>query len=136
MSAREVGIRWFNEVWNDRKAELIPELMAQDAVGHLEGGRTVTGPEEFTAFHSAMFAAIPDMKFEIVDTLAENDDVCVRWEATGTHTGDMLGIPARGARVSVHGVTWLRVVDGHIVEGWDNWNYDGMVRQMSTAAAE
>jgi steroid delta-isomerase-like uncharacterized protein len=110
--------------------------MAPDAVGHLEGGRTVTGPGEFQDFHSTMFAAIPDMRFEIVDTLAENDDVCVRWEATGTHTGNMFDRPASGARVSVHGVTWLRVADGRIVEGWDSWNYDGLVRQMSTTAAE
>jgi hypothetical protein len=47
----------------------------------------------------------------------------------------MLGIPASGAKISVHGVTWLRVIDGRIVTGWDNWNYDGLIRQMSPPAA-
>ncbi len=135
LTPREVGIRWFEDIWNGRKIERVHELMAPDGVGHLEGGQIIRGPKEFEAFFETLIAGMPDLELEIVDTLAENEGVCVRWQAKGTHQGEILGFVATAAPVSFHGVTWFRVVDGKVVEGWDNWNFDGMVRQLAGAPA-
>lgn len=47
-----------------------------------------------------------------------------------THTGDTLGMPATGRTVHSRGITIARIVDGKIVEGWDNWDQLGMLEQI------
>src|SRR5687768_14404082 len=91
--AREIGRRWFEEVWNSRRDESVTELMAPDAYGHVEGGE-YRGPEGFREMQSTLLNALPDVRIEIEDILAEGDRAAVRWRATGTHGGDAFGFPA------------------------------------------
>ena len=41
-----------------------------------------------------------------------------------------MGIPASGKHVHIAGISILRIVDGQIVAGWDNWDELGMMRQI------
>ena len=131
--AKEIGRLWFENVWNQRNRELVHELMAPDATGHLEGGQEVIGPEAFLEFQKAFLDAIPDMHIEVVDTLADEDDVCVHWTATGTHTGPGMGMAPSGAAVSFRGVTWFETRNGQIISGRDFWNMDGLLKSMAGA---
>ncbi|MFI9826798.1 ester cyclase [Streptomyces sp. NPDC051913] len=66
-----------------------------------------------------------DFDFTVDDQLAQGDRVCTRWTWHGTHTGDFMGMPATGKRVSMTGTTIHRCgPDGRIAEGW--WQYDRM----------
>ncbi|GAA3498886.1 hypothetical protein GCM10019016_059890 [Streptomyces prasinosporus] len=72
-----------------------------------------------------------DFSFRIEDRIAQGDRVCTRWSWEGTHTGDFLGIPATGKKVSMTGTTVFRFGErGKIVEGW--WQYDrlGLMTQL------
>jgi steroid delta-isomerase-like uncharacterized protein len=60
--------------------------------------------------------AFPDAQYEIVDMVAEGDQVWVRTIITGTHTGDGLGIPATGKKLSLKGATFLTFKDGKLVK--------------------
>lgn len=40
--------------------------------------------------------AFPDVRVAMEDQVAEGDKVVGRWTATGTHTGDLMGIPRPG----------------------------------------
>ncbi|MGC3988753.1 MAG: ester cyclase [Chthoniobacteraceae bacterium] len=122
LSPKEIGLRWFNEVWNQRAIHLIPELMAPDAVGHLEGGQDVVGPEGFLAFQSAILQTLPDVQVEILNVLAEGDHVSVFWRVSATHTGHGMGFTPTGKPVTFQGSSWLRCQNGRMVEGWDTWN--------------
>lgn len=131
MPLQTLAIRWFQEVWNERNPDSIRSLLAPDAVGHTEGGET-HGPEEFIEFfHRPFLAAFPDMKVAVDDVLAVDTDAVVRWTACGTHAGDALGFPASGRRVTIHGMSWLKFRDGLIVEGWDHWNFHGLMTALA-----
>src|SRR5690606_1746302 len=104
---------------------------AKEAVGHLEGGAEVVGPEEFARFQEEFLEAIPDIRLEVRKLLSDGTDVCIHWHASGTHSGAGFGCNATERRLEFQGVTWLRVKEGMIVEGWDFWNMDRLMRMMS-----
>jgi steroid delta-isomerase-like uncharacterized protein len=134
LTAKEIGHLWFENVWNQRNPAQAHVLMAADAIGHLEGGLDIVGPDAFLAFQATFLAAIPDIRIEVVDSLADQDDVCVHWTATGTHSGPGLGLVPSGTRVSFRGMTWFRTRHGQIVDGWDFWNMEGVMQTMRTAS--
>src|SRR5438309_1132814 len=99
--------RWFQEVWNERRAEAIDELMTADSVCYTDDG-PMRGPQEFVQRqHAPFLAAFPDLRVVIEATLAQGEQVVVRWTATGTHTGAGLGFPATGAAVTFRGISWI-----------------------------
>jgi SnoaL-like polyketide cyclase len=63
-------------------------------------------------------------------TLMSEDKVVLRWSATMTHRGDHLGMPATGKLVRLTGITVVRIRDKQIIEGWDNWDQLGMLKQI------
>lgn len=131
----EVGRLWFERVWDQREFHLIRELLGEEAVGHLEGGEEVVGPDAFVRFQEEFLEAIPDIRLTVNKLLSDQNDVCIHWSASGTHSGGGFGCNATGCELLFQGVTWLRVQDGLIVEGWDFWNMDRLMRKMSGEAA-
>jgi steroid delta-isomerase-like uncharacterized protein len=61
-----------------------------------------------------MRAAFPDLNFRIEEQIAEGDKVLTRFEWTGTHRAEFLGVPATGRPVKVWGMVIDRLVDGKI----------------------
>jgi predicted ester cyclase len=92
--------------------------------------RSSQGPAEFKQFYHAMRAACPDIQVTLEKVVQEGDTAFARWTATLTHTGEGLGIPPTGRAIKVCGMSALRVRDGEIVEGWNNWDQIGLARQL------
>lgn len=70
--------RWFEEVWNARRDEAIDELMAHDAIGHMEGG-DVHGPDEFRKIRGVFLGGLPDLHITVEDVISEGHQAVVRW---------------------------------------------------------
>ena len=124
--------RWYQEVWNEGNIQTIHELLSPDAVGIGQVGSEVElhGPQEFISFREQFRSAFPDIDFKVVDAFGADDKVVVRWSARMTHRGDTLGVPATGKPVRVTGITIIRIVNGKIVAGWENWDQLGMLQQI------
>jgi predicted ester cyclase len=132
-SPREIGIRWFEEVWNQKDTGAIARLMSPGAIGHLEGGHEIAGPEQFEVFHRAFLGAIPDVHIEILDALGDGENACFHWRLSGSHTGTNTDFAPTGRAISQRGMTWLKVRDGKVCEGWDCWNHAALMELMSSA---
>jgi predicted ester cyclase len=130
-----LGKRWFEEVWNQKKIESVPELLAADSVMHgiSETGGDVYGPVEFLAMHARLLSAFPDMQFAIDDCFGAGDKIVVRWTATMRHTGPGLGIDATGAEIKLRGMGIARIAGGKVQETWDNWDRMAMFEQIEAA---
>jgi steroid delta-isomerase-like uncharacterized protein len=128
---RALAIRWMKEVWNDRREATIAELLAEDALGHLEGVET-RGRAEFEVARASLLAAFPDLRITVEETAADGDHVVARWSVTGTHLGDGLGFAASGRVTRFRGMTWFRFEKGRIAEGWDAWNLGAVIEELRT----
>lgn len=126
----QLARNWFEEVWNQRRDATVRELLAPAALCHMEGAELV-GPEQFLQARTALLEAFPDMRVTVEATLAEGNEVVVRWAARGTHRGDGLGMPASRRDASFRGITWLRFANGQIVEGWDSWNLGKLLQELA-----
>jgi steroid delta-isomerase-like uncharacterized protein len=128
----ELMRRWFKEVWNEGKTQTIYELLSADAIGigQLEDGSPLRGPAEFLPLVERLRGAFPDINIAVQDAFGAEDKVVLRWSATMTHRGDHLGMPASGKRVRISGMTIARIRDKQIIEGWDNWDQLGMLKQI------
>ena len=73
------------------------------------------GAKGYKQFETAFFKGFPDWIETIEDVIAEGDKVLVRFTATGTHTGEFLGLAPTGKKVTVKAVQIWRLVDGMVV---------------------
>jgi steroid delta-isomerase-like uncharacterized protein len=64
----------------------------------------VAGPEGIKPIYRMLIAAFPDLSLEITDVLVETGRAAVRVSVTGTHRGDLVGVPASGkfVRFALH----------------------------------
>ena len=114
--------RWFEEAWNQRSEKVIDELMTPESICYADDG-PMKGPAEFRARQYLPFlAAFPDLRVVVEDIIGQEDQVVVRWSATGTHSGDGLGLPPTHRPVTFRGLSWIRVRNGKFHEGWQSSN--------------
>jgi steroid delta-isomerase-like uncharacterized protein len=127
--------RSLEEVWNQGKLALIAELTAPNATyydANVPGGK-FTGPEGVKQFVEIYRTAFPDVRITINDQVADGDKVATRWTATGTHKGQLMGIPATNKHATVTGINIDRFHDGKVVESWANYDMFGMLQQLGVA---
>ena len=123
--------RYFDEVLNVGRIELIDELIAPDYVSHYPTGYDFGGgPEDVKQIVSTVRSGFPNVHFQIEDLLAEEDRVVGRWTFQGTHRGDFMGIAPSGKNVSVVGIAIYRIADGRIAEAWVAWDALGLMQQI------
>ena len=95
------------EVLNAGRMEVIDELYAP---------RLARGAKRWIAPFRASF---PDMQMEVVDLIAEGDNVVARFTCSGTHLGEWLGHAPTGRRFeAIDEVYFFRLREGRIVHAW------------------
>ena len=131
---RSLLLRWFDEVWNQRRTETIDELIEDDSVCYTEQG-PMRGAAEFRQLqYEPMVSAFPDLRVEVDGVVVGEGEAAVRWTATGTHTGEGLPAAPTGQPVVFQGVSWIRVRDGKFREGWQWSNAIEVIRHLGESS--
>lgn len=78
-------------------------------------------------------AAFSDIVSTVEEQIGEGDRVAWRWLFQGTHTGELMGIPATGSRVTFAGVSIDRFEGGRSVERRDYADMLGLLQQLGAA---
>lgn len=130
--SKTLARRFFEEVVGGRHLDRAAELMAADYRHHDPGlPPEMQGSRDAYVSHLPMFTtAFPDLRTTIDDVIAEGDRAAVRWTITGTHNGELMGIPPTGRHINCSGITIQRIAGGKIVEGWTNFDALGMLQQL------
>ncbi len=114
--------RLVDEVLNGGRLEVVDELYAP---------RLAAVARRWIAPFRASF---PDMRMEVVDLIAEDDKVVVRWTTHVTHQGEFLGVPPTGQHVTCTGMSMYRIANGTIAEVWANADTLGVLQQLGVIA--
>ena len=132
---RAVVHRWFDEVYNKKRLELMNELHAETYGWRGHGGVTVTSRDEMRELIGGYVAAFPDIHWTVEDQMADGDQVVTRWTARATHSGPFEGIAPTGNPIMFTGITISRLENGQLVEEWENFDELGMMRQIGAVPA-
>lgn len=125
--------RWFEEVWNNRNADAIDEMFAENGVANGlkdADGNTIIGPAGYKPFHAAFLQAFPDIKITVEDTVTEGDKIAARCRATGTHCGEGIGVTPCNTQVDFTFMSIVEIKDGKITQAWNNIDFMEMYKQL------
>jgi len=124
--------RWFDEVWNKGRESAIDEMAHPHAVAHGLGTEPdVMGVDGFKEYFRTFQSALDDIRIEVQETITEGDKVAARVLVRGKHTGESLGIPAKGNDLEFSGVVIARLKDGKLLEAWNYFDFPTMYKQMA-----
>jgi len=108
--------RYFQDLFNQGRVALLPELLHPEYVNHSPGSPDLPpGREGVGIVVQALRRGLPDLHYEIEDMVVGEDSVAVRATLTGTHTGELFGMPATGRSIKVSQMTFERFREGRIV---------------------
>ncbi|HEY0765550.1 MAG TPA: ester cyclase [Pyrinomonadaceae bacterium] len=130
---KELIRRWFEEVWNQGRADAIDEMFDENGVAHGlsdDPANPIKGPTGFRPFHNVFREAFPNMMIVVEDVIAEDDKVAARCSVRAQHEGDFLGKAATQSPVEFTGIAIVRIYNGKIVEAWNNFDFMTLHKQV------
>lgn len=133
-SNKDVVRRFYDEVLNRRRLELLEELAVAGYIEHdpLPGQREgLDGLRD----RVEMIVKGLDPHFTIEDMIGEGNKVVVRWTNSGTNVGEFLGIPATGRSFSIPGIDIYRMEEGRLAEHWHVVDVFGHLQQLGLLPA-
>jgi steroid delta-isomerase-like uncharacterized protein len=122
--------RFYDELWNEWKLELIPELLAEDFRFRGSLGVSARGHRAFTAYVEVIRSAFPEFHNHIHSVLAEDNRVVARVQFTATHRGKIFGIEPTGNQISYAGVGIFTIGDCRLMSAWVLGDRYELMRQL------
>ena len=118
-------------LWNRRDWDVADKYVAAD---HLPQGpysdQFPPGPEGVRQFAQVFIQGFPDVYCTIERQEADGDVVRSWLTFTGTHTGELMGIPPTHRTVTVRVLATERLANGKIIESLTEWDPQDMLRQL------
>lgn len=109
--------RMFDEVINAGNLEVADDLFAPDFIDHGPMGE-MHGLDAFKQLVAMWRAAVPDVRCTVEDWFESGDRAAWNVRVQGTHTGEMMGIPATGRSFEYVTPNIGRFAGGRAVEHW------------------
>jgi steroid delta-isomerase-like uncharacterized protein len=130
-------VRQAFDAWNAHDVKSLQALLAHDYVWESDTlPAPVRGLDGHRQAMEMYLQAFPDLHFEVEQMLPCGDYVVTRWLSTGTHKGELMGIPATNRRgEGIHGCTVHEVKDGKMTHDWVHWDALTLLRQLGVMPA-
>ena len=110
--------------------EKLKRLLSDDFSLKAPGLREPLGTSGLFQLIKTHYAAFPDWRHVIEDTVAEGDKVAVKLTQYGTHRDEYEGIPATGNKVTVPALGFVTIVNGKIKDLYAVEDYLGLNMQL------
>ncbi len=122
--------RFTEEVWNKGNMNVCDELLSNKIKTHDPLLGDLDGLDAAKRMIQSFRTAFPDFHVSIDDIGAVGDKVYVRWTATGTHKGALMGINPTNKKGVNSGITLNRLENGKVVEVHYMWDVYHFIEQI------
>lgn len=121
---RKIVEEFTSVVYNEHQLDRIAEFVSEEFVDRTPGApEDAKGPEFVRKQAEQTFKTFPDLKFEILRTVAEGEMVAIHWRGVGTAS-------LTKKVTTVYGISIFRMTDGKIIESWDIVDRLSMIQQL------
>lgn len=127
--------RYFNELFNQGRVDLVDDLLDPAYVNHSPGSPDLpTGREGVKIVVKVLRDAFPDLRYTIEDMVVGEGAVAVRTTMRGTHRGSFFGLAPTGRTFEVQQFTIERFKGARIVAHHRLTDEASLMRQLGQAA--
>ncbi len=110
-------IQDYIEAWNTKKIIVIDEFLHSELQVYIpSNSQAPMSLDAYKDWLDGLLQAYPDVHYEILDMVAYEDKVCVRWTCTATYQGSDPDDPIRGKEILGSAIEIFKVQDGKIIE--------------------
>jgi steroid delta-isomerase-like uncharacterized protein len=127
---KDTVLRFWQEVFNERKLEQIDKIFTEDYIYHGAASQDVRGREGLKQFLTVYFNAFPDLHAEVEDIFGEGDKILSRAMCRGTHKGNLMGMPPTGKQVAIRVICADRLSGQRVAESFELPDLFGMMQQL------
>jgi steroid delta-isomerase-like uncharacterized protein len=115
--------------WNTHDPERVIGLLTEDHVYEdVPLGALNHGAADTRQFFQGAYGAFPDIHFDLTGATVDPERAALEWTMTGTHNGDLPGMPATGKSFTVRGVTVFETAGDKIRVVRDYWDFTTLLR--------
>jgi len=123
----------FIAAWNSHDVEKVIPVFTNDVLYEdVTFGAVNHGSAELRKFAASVFAAVPDVKFELVNSAVDRQHGTIEWVFTGTDRG----LYKTGKRFSVRGVSVIDLRGRRISRNLDFYDAASIMRQIGLLPSE
>ncbi|OUL33886.1 ester cyclase [Nostoc sp. 106C] len=127
---KSIVLQMYNS-FDQGNLDKVQESLAPNFVAHIPGASEPLNREAFMQSVLMTFrSAFPDGMHRFEDVIAEDDKVVTRGTFSGTHFGELQGIPPTGKQITIPFFHIDRIVDGKLVEHWGQSDLLGLMQQV------
>jgi steroid delta-isomerase-like uncharacterized protein len=126
--------RFVDEVITQGNMDRAAEFVWEDVIEQVPFPGQGPGLEGLKDVLQGMRTAFPDLIFSIKEQITEGDKVASRFEWTGTHKAEFLGVPATGRSVQVWGIVIDRLEEARIKDTRIIMDIFGLMMQLGAFA--
>ncbi|HVM96326.1 MAG TPA: ester cyclase [Candidatus Acidoferrales bacterium] len=118
--------------WNAHDADAVAAVFDENAVVREVGMQEMKGRDAVRARAAVLLTAFPDLRLERLALVIDGDRHADRWRLSGTHQGELFGMPPTGRRISIEGATFTRLgANGLVIEDVHLSDLAGLTAQLS-----
>jgi steroid delta-isomerase-like uncharacterized protein len=110
--------RFYDELWNRWDDLAVDDVLHEDFTFRGSLGTETRGRDEWRSYRDAIRAGSSDFHNEIVTLVAHGDHAAARLSYTGTHTGDLGGLPPTGRCFSYAGAAFFTGDARQLTSAW------------------
>lgn len=128
---RKIIQRYYEEVWNQGKLEVLDELLAANYINHTPSvPDPLPGPDGLKPIVSAIRKGFPDLHYEIKDIIVNDSMAVARVIMTGTHQNKLFNLSPTGKKISVNQINIEKIKNGKVIEHWRVTDELTMMKQL------
>jgi steroid delta-isomerase-like uncharacterized protein len=133
----EAALQEWAAAWSAGDPDRLAAIFADDCVYEdVTMGVLTHGKAELKAFADGIFAAIPDFAIELTSRFAAGSWAGLEWTMSGTHRGDLPGLPATGKPFTLRGSSILELSSGQVGRCTDYWDMVTFLKQIGAMPSE
>jgi steroid delta-isomerase-like uncharacterized protein len=119
------------EGWSSHNMERVASVFTDDCIYEdVALGVVNKGKEQLIAFGNGFIGGVPDLDVEVTSSFVSGDKAAAEWTMTGTHSGDLPGMPASGKTFSLRGVSTFDLRGSRVSRCSDYWDLAWFRKQL------